>query len=258
MSDDHPYREPKLYDLEYADYDEDIQFYASLARRWGRSVLELGCGTGRLTLPLAATGARVYGIDAAPTMLTGLTEKLADAPADVASRVRYAEGDFRTLDLGETFSLVILPFNAIHHCADLDEVNAMLQAVKRHLAPNGLFAFDLYLTDLALYDRDPNQRFEERTFIDPRTGTSLHSWEQGWWDAERCVHHVVYTYAHLDGTEERVHLALRMFERDEIKQALADAGLNIRREASDFTGRAMHSKALKWVLVTTRGDESPD
>lgn len=249
MNDD-PYGDPALYDLEYADHREDVLHYAKLAFAGG-PVLELGCGTGRLTLPIARAGIEVDGIDLAPGMLEGIRAKLAREPGAIARRVRVFPGDFRAppAELRSDYAAVFWPFNAIHHCRDVADIDATLAAAKQRLLPRGTVGIDLYLPDRELYDRDPEKTYEHRIMRDPRTGERLHTWERGWWDEETRIHHVVYTYRADDATERETHLQLRMFERQEIEAALDRAGLEIVSSAEDFDGTPLRASSLKWVLV---------
>ena len=247
LSDD-PYRDPALYDLEYADMHEDVAFYVAMAWQCMGDVLELGCGTGRLTLPMARTGTRVVGVDRSAPMLDGLRAKLADEP-ELIPRVELHQGDFTSFHLGRRFLAVLWPFNALHHCRDDEELDRALSRIAAHLHPNGLLGLDAYLPDYELYDRDPNERFEERTFIDPRSGRRLDSWEQGWWDPAARVHHVVYHYRRDDGHVDRVHLPFRMWELEELRSAFRRAGLDVVHEASDFQDGGVGHDALKYVAT---------
>lgn len=250
MQDD-PYASASLYDLEYADHLEDIQHYVAIAKQAGGRVLELGCGTGRLTLPIARAGVQIDGIDLAEGMLEGLRLKVAAEPAPVANRIRFFPGDFRTppAHLLNNYAAVIWPFNALHHCRNTDDVLQTLEAAKARMRRGALLAFDLYLPDRELYDRDPEQTYEHRIFSDPRTGQPLHTWERGWWDENARIHHVVYTYKGSTGTLEHCHLRLRMFERNEILELLDRAELEIVDSYEDFSGAPLQRHSLKWVLT---------
>lgn len=247
-----PYGDGTLYDLEYAEHDEDVDWYVMHARRADGPVLELGCGTGRLTLPIARSGVAVHGVDRAPRMLRVLEDKLAGEELSVRQRIRLIESDYRTLEPDRTFGAVLWPFNALHHCEGPDDLVATLERIRGWTSPQGRLALDCYLPDVELYDRDPEDRYEPRWFVDPRSGGSLESWEQGWWDAEQRVHHVLYTYRHRDGREERCHLALRMYELPELHQMLASSGWVLEQELQDFVGTAVGPGALKWVGVAVR------
>jgi SAM-dependent methyltransferase len=246
-----PYGSALLYDLEYADMDEDLSYYVMLAQR-SRRVLELGCGTGRLTLPMARAGATVHGIDHSPEMLGGLELRLRAERPQVRYRVKYQQADFRTYVPQHRYPLVIWPFNALHHCDGPENVTQVLHVASQAVAPGGYLAVDCYLPDRKLYDRDPERRYEYRAFKHPVTGQRIESWEQGWWDEAGRIHHVIYVYRHPDGHEDRAHLKLRMFELPELHALIHDAGWAIVTEAGDFEGAPVGRNALKWVALLQR------
>lgn len=247
-----PYRDPVLYDLEYAGHNLDIGWYRQLVKGVGGPVLELGCGTGRIALPLLRDGHEVIGIDASEPMLEAMRARLDAEPEEIQARSGAFVGDFRSLDLGRQFRAVLLPFNAIHHCADADEVASLLASVHRHVAEGGIFAMDCYLPDPGLYARDPNQRYEERIFVRPDTQEALVSWEQSWYDEAAQIHHVQYVYRRPDGTEDAVQLDLKMWARQELHAMLGQAGFTVLHEMADFEGTKMGPGALQSVLVLTR------
>lgn len=254
MNDDNPYADPALYDLEYADHTEDVTYYQRLAVDAEGPILELGCGTGRLTLPMARMGARVDGIDLAPEMLEGLRLKVASLEPKDQARIRFYKADFRVLPdhLESAYDLIIWPFNALHHCRSEEDVEQTLLGALNRLAPGGRIALDVYLPDRELYSRDPKQTYEHRIFEDPRSGMPLHTWEQGWWDEPTKTHHVVYTYRHRSGFSEKCHLRLRMFEHAELIALFERLGLKVVHSASDFVGSARTPTSLKWVVQLER------
>lgn len=249
MTGDDLYRDPRLYDLEYADHVEDVVHYSKLAAQAQGPVLELGCGTGRLTLPIARAGARITAIDSAPTMLAGLHARLGDESLDVQRRVSVRRGDFCALAEPAMYHLVLLPFNALHHCADHRAVLSLLDGVRRALAPGGRFAMDCYLPDPALYARDPEARHEERLFVDPSTGDKLISWEMGRYDPLTQIHEVRYIYRYPSGDERTVTLRLRMFYPQELRALFDWGGFRIVAEAEDFEGSPLSATSLKLVLL---------
>lgn len=251
MSDD-PYQHPVLYDLEYEDHREDVPWYLCHADAMPGAVLELGCGTGRLTLELARAGHEVVGVDQSSHMLARMEERLAAEPDEVRSRVQLVKGDFTSVDLGRTFSLVMLPFNAVHHCRTTSEVLDLLNVVKRHMSENSRFVLDMYLPDPQLYARDPARRYEERWFNHPETGEELFSWEQAQYDVLNQIHRVTYVYQYQNGHRDAVHLALRMFYPAEWRGLIDLAGFDVVNEAQDFAGTPLTQRALKWVMVLAR------
>ena len=105
---------------------QDLEFYARLARDTGGPILELGCGTGRLTRPLAAIGYDVLGVDLDPDMLGW------SAPG-----VELVQADMRSFDLSRDFPLVIVPYNTLQLLTTAADQQACFAAVRRHLRPGG-------------------------------------------------------------------------------------------------------------------------
>lgn len=236
------YRDAALYDLEYRDLVEDIGHYRRLAMEAGE-VLELGCGTGRVSLPMAQTGASVTGVDLSRPMLARLRARI---PADLA--VEIVHGDFRHLDLGRTFPLVVLPFNAFHHLYTTAEALSFLERVKTHLHPDGRFGLDMLVPDFRFFEREPEGVYEMRTYPDPDGGT-MKTWENGWYDPIAQVNHVRYHYQRADGRQQLIEVPMRMWYPQEIFALLRESGWTMLRCDQDFQGTPLGPSALKMVLV---------
>ena len=246
-----PYRDPFLYDLEYATDSDDVAYYLSLALRHAPdgTIIELGCGNGRISLPIARCGVTVHGIDASAAMLDSFRLKLSRESSEVREAIQLQIGDFCALPpTAKRYPLAILPFNALHHCPSITAVERLLRGVSERLVPAGLFALDAYLPDPTLYARDPKGRYEQREFVDPSTGQLLQSWEEGWWDAETGIHHVIYVYQRPWDAEDRLHLRLHMYEQGELLDAFARCGFLVEAEWADFQETPMHASAVKWVF----------
>jgi SAM-dependent methyltransferase len=131
-----------LYEAQYAHYRDDLHFYTRLAGDYGSPVLELGAGSARVSAALARAGHEVVAVELSSEMVRLGGERL--EREGLAEQVRYRQADMRALKLDERFPLVILPFNAFMHAYTLADQDATLAVVKKHLAPRGLFALDLY------------------------------------------------------------------------------------------------------------------
>jgi SAM-dependent methyltransferase len=142
-----------LYDPWSASVVEDVGFYLEEARRSGGPVLELGVGTGRIAVPIAADGIRVIGVDSSRRMLEICARRAALAGVDVDLRV----GDLREPPVTEQVPLVICPFRSLLHMHTDEERRQVLTAVHRLLEPGGRFVFDVFTPgaeDIALtHDR---------------------------------------------------------------------------------------------------------
>jgi SAM-dependent methyltransferase len=130
----------ELYDPWSASVVEDVAFYLEEARRADGPVLELGVGTGRIAVPIAAEGIRVVGIDSSRGMLEVCARRAALAGVDVDLRV----GDLRDPPVAERFPLVICPFRSLLHMHTDDERRAVLERAHELLLPGGRFVFDVF------------------------------------------------------------------------------------------------------------------
>jgi SAM-dependent methyltransferase len=134
-----------IYDLVTpSSFRGDAEWYRARARELGGPVLELGAGTGRITLQLARDGAAVHALDADEGMLDALRAKLAAEPFEVRDRVVVIAGDMRTFRLAERFPLIISPFRAFLHNLTEEDQLTCLNRVREHLTPGGRFAFNVY------------------------------------------------------------------------------------------------------------------
>ena len=124
-------------------FTDDLAFYTGLAGTQRGPVLELGCGTGRILLPLAGAGHQVLGVDTSPHMLALARDKLASAGPEVAARVRLVQGDLRYLELRERFDLAIVAVKTFAYLITRHDQQRALAAICAHLRPGGLLAIDL-------------------------------------------------------------------------------------------------------------------
>lgn len=131
-----------VYDLFYGmrqDLGPVLDFLVPLAR--GRRVLELGIGTGRLALPLAARGVKVHGIDASAAMVAKMREKPGGAEIPVVM------GNFADVRIGGQFALIYVVFNTFFALLTQEEQVRCFSRVAKRLAPGGAFVIEAFVPD---------------------------------------------------------------------------------------------------------------
>jgi SAM-dependent methyltransferase len=116
-----------------------LPFYQRLIAAGGSHVLGLACGTGRLTVPLAATGADITGVDQSPSMLEAALNRAARDQVTVL----FQEGDMRDYDLGREFRLIFVSTSSFSHLQEHEESESCLRCTRKHLAPGGSFVIDI-------------------------------------------------------------------------------------------------------------------
>jgi 2-polyprenyl-3-methyl-5-hydroxy-6-metoxy-1,4-benzoquinol methylase len=119
----------------------DLDFYKSwLPQNKDAKILELCCGTGRLTIPIAQAGHNITGVDFTVSML----DKAKSKALEVDLKIDFIEADIKTLDLGTLYDFIFIPFNSIHHLYHNEDLFKVFTMVKKHLEEGGLFMFDCY------------------------------------------------------------------------------------------------------------------
>src|SRR5689334_285697 len=135
------------YDAQYAilrDPSGDMAFYSGLAVQTGGPVLELGCGTGRVLLPIARSGIACTGVDPSEQMLRVLRGK------QPPENLTLVQGSMQSFDLPERrFALAYIAFRAFQHLLTTEDQLEALARIREHLRPGGLLALDLFEPDLA-------------------------------------------------------------------------------------------------------------
>ena len=155
------YSDATYYDRAYRRLKADLNFYLQTALEIGGPVLELGCGTGRVTFPIASAGIDIVGVDLSEEMLDTAEDKLEVLSPDVRERVTLLHEDVRSVDLDRKFRLIISPFNVLQHLYTRADVEKCLDVVKAHLMPRaGRFVFDVLQPDIRGLGRNPARKYK--------------------------------------------------------------------------------------------------
>lgn len=132
------YDDPKQYDDLHRNFLVDLNVVMEYAPKKGSTVIELACGTGRLTLPMAESGYRMVGVDLHEGMLGQAKEK-----AQAASlSIEFHQQDCTKLNLPENAPYMFMTGNSFQHFLTNEMQNQLFDSVKRHLEPGGIFIFD--------------------------------------------------------------------------------------------------------------------
>ena len=141
----------------------DIPFYQNLIPSPETSILELGCGTGRVTLPLVPCCKYIQGIDISPAMISICREKLTRAGIPQA-KAQVMEGDITDLDLGQSFDLIIAPFRVLQNLETDRDVDGLFNSIRRHLVKNGTCILNVFRPYLEPEDLRKQWSTTEETF----------------------------------------------------------------------------------------------
>ena len=156
------------YHLTHQNLDEDLPFLQQQAQQTSGPILELGCGTGRILLPLARAGHTLTGLDNSAEMLAIAQQQIDEEEDHTASHISLHEGDMSHFHLSEKFALCLIPYNTIMHL-DEQQLKDCLDSVKKSLIPNGRLIIDTINPHaLAELDNQPEFELEQEQFDPPQ------------------------------------------------------------------------------------------
>ena len=223
-----------LYDVDNRDnLHDDIPFYLEYAEWQQGEILELGCGTGRVALALAADGFRVAGLDLSQQMLEVFREKLAAKP-EFAYKITLVHGNMSDFALDRKFSMIIAPFRAFQALTDDCDINNSLTCIREHLTDNGIFIVNVF---------DPiPESMTEQTWcysetvqwerLDEQTGNYVV--KKHWGNKIDTVNQVIYPHfafevTYPDGKTERIvdDLQLKYYFCDQLRAIIENAGMEV-------------------------------
>ena len=244
------YRDGRHYDALNSFLVADIPFYVEEAQRAGGLVLELACGTGRLTIPIAQSGVEIVGLDLSASMLTHARTKAKAAGLEI----EFVEGDCRSFDLRRKFGLVFMAFNSMQHLHDYASLAALFANVRKHLAEGGRFVFDVFNPKLEILARAAGERRLEREYQDPDGKGTMAFEHSGAYDDAAQVSHIQCYFVRRGANGEEVEvreeqLHLRSFFPRELDLLVRSLGFEIAQKFGDFERKAFGSGDPKQVVV---------
>jgi SAM-dependent methyltransferase len=247
------YEDPYLYDLENKEAGEVGAFYLALAQKCGGPVLELGCGTGRFTIPIAQTGVDISGLDIMPGMLARASEKVGNLP------VEWVEADARNFHLNKQFHFIFESGAMFQHLLTRPEAEAMLACVREHLAVDGRLA----ITTPFPKPEQMEAELEEKEWFHYETddGRTIHVSGTNYYDAVNQVYHetAVRRWQDAEGKHvERVApLALRRYFPQELESLLHYNGFIVveRYGDWDFSPLTAESPFILYICQKTENEK---
>jgi len=250
----------KYYDAAYAKLAEkqvlvDLAFYVELAKKSRGPVLEIGCGTGRVLLPIARAGIRIEGVDNSRPMLAVLRKHLGGESREVRARVKLDAGDMRDLRLGRKFPLVIIPFRPMQHMYTLKDQLAALKTAAAHLAKGGSLAFDVFYPKFEMIPAGIGEEILELEWhldLDPSRIVRRYFRKESY-DKIAQTFSATFLYRTYYGgklvKEETEPLKMSYYTYPQMRAFFAMAGLEVAEEYGSFKKAPLDNDATDMVFV---------
>ncbi len=235
---------------------KDVPFWREIAVRAKGRVLELGCGTGRISLPLARAGVSLVGVDRSAHMLARAARRAAALRRKRVGRprkpLRLIRADIRALPFGpDRFSMVLAPYGILQSLLRDADLKASLQSVARVVKPGGLFGVDL-VPDVPKW-REYTNKVQMRGRMSG--GAHLTLVESVRHDRRRQLTIFEQAYMERRGgktTEHRFDLTFRTLPIPQMIKRLEGAGFAIEAVLGDYRGRPWDERADVWIILARR------
>jgi 2-polyprenyl-3-methyl-5-hydroxy-6-metoxy-1,4-benzoquinol methylase len=241
------FTDPPNYDIEEGERSTArIAFYCELAQRIGGPVLEIACGSGLVTIPIAAQGLEVTGVDLARPMLEHARRKAEQQ----GLRVQWVEADARSFDLGTKYQFILLTGNAFQAFLRRADQETLLASVKRHLAPGGVFAFETRNPsghDLATH---PEEEFDQ-SYVSVQGDRVSVSFTQAYDPVAQVMYWTSYRRWH-DGArshQKETHIACRFTYPQELEALLHYNGFQIIEQYGNWENEPLSSSSPGIISV---------
>ena len=245
----------RFYDWEHAEFLDDLPLYLGLAERVGGPILEAGCGSGRLLLPLARAGYEVVGLDSSAAMLAFAEGKLA-ADKELAPRVRLVRGDLRSARLEQRFNLAVVALDTFGLLDEQPDQHRALASLRRHLLPGGLLAVDVANGNLRGGEA-PDETVLHRACPMGRAESWVAKWVVRRTDHAAQVDRLLHLYdeSGRDGAVRRtaVEIELRYFTRFELELLLERAGFALEALFGDYDLTPFGSQSQRLIALAHVG-----
>lgn len=251
MTDNHKslYSDAQRYDLVEKPYasGDFLEFYRRQIVRYGEPVLELACGTGRLTIPLRENGVDITGLDISDEMLDFARLKASQRGVTIS----LINGDIRNFDLGRRFKFIFIAAQSLTHLHTREDIEASLSSVQRHLTDDGRLLIELFNPSMRLLARDTDRRYEIGEYDDPNTtGARVHASEEVSYDAATQINHIRWFFRSGDDENETVlSFEMRQYFPLEIDELLWYNRFLIEHKYGSYDESAFSSDSAKQLIV---------
>ena len=223
----------------------DLEFYLSwLPTNKDARILELCCGTGRLTIPIAKKGYDITGVDFTSSML----EKAKVKTAKEGLEVKFIEADIRNLVLREKYDFIFIPFNSIHHLYKNEDVFKTFNVVKKHLKKGGLFLLDCFNPNFQfIVDGEKEQK--EIAEYTTKDGRDVLIKEIMHYENKTQINRIEWHYF-INGEFDSIqNLDMRLFFPQELDSYLERCGFAITHKYGDFEGEEFSDNSEKQIFI---------
>jgi SAM-dependent methyltransferase len=230
----------------------DLQFYKNwMPKEPNAEILELCCGSGRLTIPLAKDGLKITGVDNSKSMLEQASIKTKNEQLPI----HFILADIRNLELATKYDLIFIPFNSIHHLYQNQDLFDAFKVVEKHLKDDGLFIFDCYNPNIQYITEAEKGKNKIAEYItsDSRKVKIEQTMK---YESKTQINRIEWHYFINEAFHSVQNLDMRMYFPQELDAYLQWAGFTIQHKFGNFDEERFHNESEKQIFICIKSKEN--
>jgi len=243
---DHIYRDGRHYDRLFGE--PNIPFWIDIISACGAPVLELGCGTGKVTIPIAEAGYETVGIDLSEAMLEYAQAKIQgrDLP------VKFRLDDMKRLGDEQKFKTIILPSNNLAHLMNYQEAEECFRTVVDHLEDDGTFVIDAFVPSVSILSKSDDELETISEYEDPDGKGMIKITATALYENHTQIRRVTTFQQNPDGSISEGHLNMKMYFPQELEGLLNHSGLEITERYGNYQKDEFSSTSMKQIIIAKK------
>ena len=244
----------QFYDIYVGDWLDDLPFYMKYAQLITRPILEVGSGSGRLTIPLARAGLEVTALDSSSSMLAKLESRLRSESKEVQDRVSIVCANAQMMELSKQYELIIVPFYTFNYFLTSEAQIAVLKRLLSHLSQTGRLLLDVFVPHKRIKDCPPEPVLRVDT-LDSQTGQKIRGWNAYRMDTQNQLEIRRHTFETIspDGriSKKEFSTQRRYFFKSELEKLFSKHGFHVEAVFAGYDERPADDKSEQLMFVMT-------
>lgn len=233
--------------------ETDVPFYLGYAAKYSEEILDIGCGTGRVLIPLALNGFSVFGIDSSESMLEVLTAKISNLPKNIQNKISIKQNSMVDFKLNRNFSLIIIPFRSFCALTTENDQQCCLNSIFTHLRPDGRFILTVFQPNKMINNLQIGVEKKSWEYDDEQTGIKIRKYTKcnNYDDVNKDLYlEAIYRIEKLTSEKEesREQVVLKCYDYKQIKKLICSVGFHIEDEFG-YYDKSTISHGTEFIFV---------
>ena len=244
------YTDGLAYDLQLqarGQWEMGNEFFLWCAKKYGSPILELGCGSGRVTLILAQKGYQITGLDMSQPLLDIGKQKMKEKEGEGVN-INFVQGDMSKFDLKKKFKLIIITGFAFMHLLSNEELYSHFHCIREHLQPGGVYIIETFNPGLKQLLNDPNEKRPYAEYQDPKTGKHVVMLQSNEYNVKSQVNTIKFEL-NMEGEISYQESQMRMIFPQELNMLLDFQGFEIIKKFGSWKRESFEENPFLQIII---------